>query len=272
VAPLLDKNARIYTTFVPSGSPPQLQHEFYTATAHTYDEKYVRSHDEHFIALSVISALIEGYRYESVLDVGAGTGRGVKYLRDHHPHIEIRGLEPVRAMIEQAEKRNGVPAGCIVEGLGAALPFPDLSFDAVCELGVLHHVSDPGAVVQEMARVARRAVVLSDSNRFANGGPLHRAVKYMLFRLKLWPIVYRLATRGRGYHLSLGDEGDGGVVYSYSVYDSLNFLNEWADRVFLVPLVPARASWFHPLFSATNVLLCAIRDRTSLVPSAESRL
>jgi hypothetical protein len=44
------------------------------------------------------------------------------------------------------------------------------------------------------------------------------------------------------------------------VYDSLAQLNEWADRTFLVPLLPAPASRFHPLFGTTNVLLCALRD------------
>ena len=220
----------------------------------------MRAGDEHYLSLSLITALIAGYGYTSVLDVGAGSGRGVKHLLEHHPEIEVRGLEPVIAMIRRAEEHNGVPPGCIVEGDGAALPFPDGSFDAVCELGVLHHVSDPDAVVREMTRVARKAVFLSDSNRFANGGRLRRAAKFLLFRLKLWPTVYRVATRGRGYHLSLGPDGDGGVVYSYSVYDSLPFLNQWADRVFLVPLVPTRAGWFHPLFGAKNILLCALRD------------
>jgi ubiquinone/menaquinone biosynthesis C-methylase UbiE len=245
---------------VSANTPEQIQRQFYSSTSDTYDEKYVRPGDEHFVALSLISAFVEGYRYTSILDVGTGTGRGLRYLRDRHPNTEVRGIEPVRAMIEQAHKRNGVPEGCIVEGDGAALPFPDASFDAVCEFGVLHHVSEPEAIVREMARVARRAVFLSDSNRFANGGGLHRVAKYLLFRLKLWPTVYRLGTRGRGYHLSLGQDGDGGVVYSYSVYDSLEFLNDWADRVFLVPLVPTRAGWFHPLFGAKNVLLCALRD------------
>jgi len=162
----------------------------------------------------------------------------------------------VRAMIEQAE-RTGVPPGQILEGSGDRLPFEDQSFDAVCELGVLHHVGSPDALVAEMTRVARRAVFLSDDNRFANGGPLWRAAKYFLYRLRLWPLVYRLATRGRGYHLS---PGDGGVAYSYSVYDSLPLLNAWADRVFIMPTSSTRNSWFHPLFAGQNLLLCALRD------------
>jgi SAM-dependent methyltransferase len=160
-------------------------------------------------------------------------------------------------MIEQAGRRNGVPAGRMLEASGDALPFDEGSVDAVSEFGVLHHVADPEAIVREMTRVARRAVFLSDANRFAKGRFLHRAAKYALYRFGLWPTVYRLANRGRGYHLA---PMDGGVVYSYSVYDSLPLLNEWADRVFLVPTAPARAGWFHPLFGAHTILICALRD------------
>jgi ubiquinone/menaquinone biosynthesis C-methylase UbiE len=237
-------------------SAEQIQRDFYASTAGRYDEMHVEDGDEHYRALNLISALIAGFGYRSVLDVGTGTGRGVKHFLDRHEAIEVAGLEPVRAMIDQAES-NGIPSGTIVEATGEQMPFGDESFDAVCELGVLHHVPDPNAVVAEMSRVARRGVFLSDSNRFANGGRFRRALKYLLYRLGLWQLVYRLATRGRGYHLN---PGDGGVAYSYSVYDSLPLLNEWADRVFIVPTTASRAGWFHPLFGAQNVLLCALRD------------
>jgi ubiquinone/menaquinone biosynthesis C-methylase UbiE len=240
-------------------SPEQMQHDFYTATSGTYDEAMVREGDEHFLALDFISAQIDGFGYRGVLDVGTGTGRGVTHFINRHKGLEVRGVEPVQAMIDQAERANSVPAGCIVEGKGEDLPFADDAFDIVCEFGVLHHVANPDAIVREMTRVARRAVFLSDENRFANGGPFHRAVKYGLYRLGLWPMVYRLANRGKAYHVS---PGDGGVVYSYSVYDSLGIVNEWADRTFLVPLVPARTTWFHPLFGSRNLLLCALRDRS----------
>lgn len=238
-------------------SPERIQHDFYTKTSERYDEMHVDPDDEHYTALSFISALIEGFGYDSVLDVGAGTGRGVRRFIDRHPAIEVRGVEPVRAMIQQAERGNGVPEGCIVESAGDPLPFGEGTFDAVCELGVLHHVADPNAIVREMTRVARKAVFLSDENRFAHGGRVHRAAKYGLFRLGLWPMAYRLATGGHAYHLT---EGDGGVAYSYSVYDSLPILNGWADRTFLVPTGTVRSGWFHPLFGAHHVLLCALRD------------
>jgi ubiquinone/menaquinone biosynthesis C-methylase UbiE len=238
-------------------SPEQIQHEFYTATSDRYDEMHVDAGDEHSTALTFISGLIDGFGYRSVLDVGAGTGRGVRHLIDRHPGVQVRGIEPVRAMIDQAERRNGIPAGCIEQGPGGQLPFADNEFDAVCELGVLHHVGDPDSIVREMARVARRAVFLSDENRFGRGRPSARAAKFALRASGLWPFAYRLATRGRSYRLT---EGDGGVAYSYSVYDSLAVLQDWADRVFVVPTEPAAAGWMHPMFTAHHVLMCALRD------------
>jgi SAM-dependent methyltransferase len=239
-----------------SASPRELQHDFYEATAARYDREFVRSDDPHAVALSYISMLLSHSGYQSVLDVGAGTGRGVRHLLDRHPDVDVRGIEPVRAMIEVAERLHRVPAGCIEQGVGDPLPFAEDSFDAVCELGVLHHVADPNEVVRHMTRVARRAVFLSDENRFARGTRAAKLSKYALYRLGAWPVVRRLRTRGRGYHLT----EDGGVSYSYSVYDSLPILGSWADRLFLVPTVPAPAGWFHPLFDATHLLVCAIRD------------
>ena len=238
-------------------SPEDLQHAFYSETAERYDAMHVREDDDHAAALQHISTLVAGLSLGSVLDVGTGTGRGITFLRQQHPELRLAGVEPVRAMIDLAESSHGIAEGVIVEGRGDRLPFAATAFDAVCELGVLHHVARPNDVVREMTRVARRAVFLSDANRFAGGGRLRGATKFALDRIGLWPSVYRLATNGRGFHLT---DGDGGVVYSYSVYDSLSLLTEWADRVYLMPTAPVSPSVFHPLFTATNILVCALRD------------
>lgn len=239
-------------------SAEQVQRDFYAETASTYDREFVHAGDPHYVALEFISALVDGYGYRSVLDVGSGTGRGVHHLLERHEGLEVRGVEPVRALIEQAERSNGVPVDAIVEAAGESLPFADRSFDAVCELGVLHHVARPNELIAEMTRVARRAILLSDENRFGRGRTLTRLARFALYRAGLWPLAVRVRHRGRPYRLTAED---GGVAYSYSVYDSLDQLNEWADRVFIVPTVPARSStWGHPLFSASHAVLCALRD------------
>ena len=238
-------------------SPDAIQRDFYAATAVSYDDAHVHDGDEHQVALEFVSALIAGYGYRSVLDVGAGTGRAVMYLMDAFPDVVVRGVEPVDALITQAVQSNGVPAGAIVTGSGSDLPFADGEFDVVIATGVMHHVPKPSALVAEMIRVSNRGIFISDNNRFGRGSRTARWVKLFIHRTGLWPLAYRIRNRGKNFYYN---EGDGGVAYSYSVYDSVAQLNEWADRVFVMPTVPAAPSVGHPLMTATHGLLCAMKD------------
>jgi ubiquinone/menaquinone biosynthesis C-methylase UbiE len=188
------------------------------------------------------------------LDVGAGTGRAVLFLLNKGK--EARGVEPVQALIKQATAK-GLPENTILCGDGRSLPFDDRSFDAVLECGVLHHVAEPRLVVNEMMRVARKAVFLSDSNRFGQGGMGARVLKLALYKMGLWRAARYAQTRGRYYTISDGD----GLAYSYSIYDSYNQLAEWADVIWCLPTIgdETAKSWFHPLLTSAHGLLCAIR-------------
>jgi ubiquinone/menaquinone biosynthesis C-methylase UbiE len=193
----------------------------------------------------------------SVLDVGCGTGRGLSYFLRKDSRLRVHGIEPVSALRDQAVRANFVPADSISEGYGEALPFDDASFDAVFECGVLHHVKAPDKIVREMMRVSRKAVFLSDENRFAHGSMFSRWTKLLLSKAGVFRAAYRLKTLGKGYRFSEGD----GLAYSYSVYDSVEMLSKWADRMIVVPTDDVKASSvFHPLTTSFHVLLCAVRD------------
>jgi len=237
--------------------PAEIQGRYYTETAAAYDAMHGVEHDGHQIALRYISGVVDQMRLRSMLDVGCGTGRALRHFRAHHAGLRALGVEPVRALVQRAVEAHGAQAGDLVYGRGESLPYADASFDAACELGILHHVPDPNAVVREMLRVARRAVFLSDANRFGQGSWPGRLAKLALSRLKLWPLANYVKTRGRGYTLSEGD----GLFYSYSVFDSYDLLADWASRIVLIPTSEASArSWAHPLLTAGQVLVCAMRD------------
>lgn len=234
-----------------------IQAAYYRQTAERYDAMHNSEEGhEHNVSLAFIDAISSLYQLETFLDVGAGTGRGVEFLTSCGKNV--KGIEPVAELIAAGERR-GVPKGSILQGSGLSLPFADRSVDAVLECGVLHHVTQPGKVIAEMMRVARKAVFLSDSNRFGQGRPLARLVKLALYKANLWNAARYVQTKGKMYSISEGD----GLYYSYSVYDSYAQLAAWADKIWLMPAhdggTKQGASWMHPLLTSSHVLLCAVK-------------
>jgi SAM-dependent methyltransferase len=230
-----------------------LQRAYYERTSHHFDEWHLQATDEHHSALLWIDFLFPKEQIASILDIGAGTGRAIQFFRDKGR--QVAGVEPSSAQIAQAAKK-GIPPGHIVQADGAALPFPDNSFDAVCEFGMLHHVERPERVIAEMLRVARKAVFISDGNRFGQGGAIAKLSKLALYKLGVWGLAERLRTRGRGYHFSERD----GLFYSFSVYDHLQQLSAAAEHVWLVPVTKGSGGvWSKPLLTHGHVLLCAFK-------------
>jgi SAM-dependent methyltransferase len=80
---------------------------------------------------------------QSVLDIGTATGRNLRELKEALPHLTVCGVEPVRALIDQAARLGKLIYGPILQAKGEALPFRDASFDVVCEFAVLHHTPAP---------------------------------------------------------------------------------------------------------------------------------
>jgi hypothetical protein len=121
-------------------------------------------------------------------------------------------------------------------------------------------VAQPEKVIAEMMRVSRRAIFLSDSNRFGQGGMAARLLKLALYKTNLWNATQYVQTKGKMYKYSKDD----GLYYSYSVYDSYPQLAAWADKIWFVPLRGRGAkqggNWLHPLLTTSHVLLCAVKD------------
>lgn len=229
------------------------QRAYYEATASSYDTAHVES--EHVAALHLLAAYIELVGIKSVLDVGAGTGRAMRFLRARFPDLLIKGIEPVDALRLKGYAQ-GIPEVDLIGGDGETLPFADGSFDLVCEFAVLHHVPNPGIVVAEMSRVATRMIAISDCNFMGQGSPWLRRVKCTLWRTGLWPLADWVKTRSKGYTFSEGD----GIAYSYSVFQSLRQIQRaWSD-VQIMATSANGACVGGPLMGAAHVLLVAQRQ------------
>ena len=93
-----------------------------------------------------------------ILEVGTGEGHVAARVRARYPEASVVGIDLPDVGLANQWRRADLTAAF---ASGTALPFPDRSFDLVLAVEVLEHVSDPDAVLAEIARVATGAVVLT---------------------------------------------------------------------------------------------------------------
>lgn len=217
----------------------ELQRAYYDRTAADYDAMHVDEDDEHYRSLEWLSLLISQHSIRSMLDIGAGTGRAIRYLQARH-QINYLGIEPVEAL-RLAGHAKGVSEDQLVHGDALALTQADESFDVVTEFGVLHHIKDHRRAVREMCRVAKLGVLLSDSNNFGQGSRKTRLVKHAINAVGLWPLFDWMMTKGKGYHWSEGD----GLFYSYSLINDLSVIRKKFPKLYFLSTMAADGPDFY---------------------------
>ncbi len=230
----------------------EIQREYYAKTAARYDSMHVHVGDEHFFAMHLLLGYIELLKIRSVLDVGSGTGRALHFLKEHRPDLRVVGVEPVSELRDQA-RAKGLTEHEILPGKAEILDFPSESFDLVCEFGVFHHIRNPARAVEEMLRVAKKGVFLSDSNNFGQGSYFTRWMKDWLRKLGMWSFANWILTKGKGYRISEGD----GLSYSYSVFNNYEQIKR---RCRTIHLTNTRPSGPNLLRSTPHVVLLGIKD------------
>ena len=234
-------------------SPEKIQEHYYSSTAAQYDSMHVLHTDkEHMLALELMSSYISFYQIRSVLDIGAGTGRTLLFLKNRFPHLKVLGIEPVKALREEGYKK-GLSEVELIDGDGNNLNLLNESYDLVCEYGVLHHVRFPEKLVDEMLRVAKVGVFISDSNNFGQGGWLARTFKQTLNFFSLWNIFNFIRTKGKRYQISKAD----GLFYSYSVFNNYKLIQSKCE----VLITGIRNQGFNPYKSASHIALFGLKRK-----------
>jgi ubiquinone/menaquinone biosynthesis C-methylase UbiE len=93
---------------------------------------------------------------DSVLDVCGGAGHLSRRLAGRAREFVVIDLTPeVMEAGRRGAEDEGVDNIRFVEGDAAAMPFEDGSFDVAVSRFAFHHLENPEAVTQEMARVVR---------------------------------------------------------------------------------------------------------------------
>jgi len=98
---------------------------------------------------------------ESALDVGCGEGVLTERFAERLGSGQVVGVDLDDAKLRAEWESRARPNLEFRALAGADLPFSKNEFDIACAIEVLEHVPDPERTLAEMARVARRHVLIS---------------------------------------------------------------------------------------------------------------
>ena len=151
-------------------NPPRLNKQFvkkcFNRAAKSYDKADILQEE-------VLSRLLQRLRYirhrpATIVDIGCGTGKGVRGLQKQYPQAQVYAVDVAFEMLLQARARYRWLAK---KRLGTAdmerLPFAPRSFDLVFSSLALPWANDLRATLGEFARVCKPGALLL----FASFGP-----------------------------------------------------------------------------------------------------
>lgn len=110
--------------------------------------------------LGEIDALIGAASPTSILDVGCGEGVVTERLANRTGASTV-GVDLGDEVLQEEWGHRESPLVSFRAASAYNLPFADASFDCVCALEVLEHLERPRDALAEMARVARRTLLVS---------------------------------------------------------------------------------------------------------------
>jgi ubiquinone/menaquinone biosynthesis C-methylase UbiE len=94
-------------------------------------------------------------------DLGAGMSNIGVHISEKNPRCRVVSIDTSKDLLAVSKKR-APSIKTICHDINNPLPFPDQSFDFVSCIGTLHYgcIRDPGFVLGEMARVARKIILV----------------------------------------------------------------------------------------------------------------
>jgi len=143
-------------------------HEHWEKRAITYktqlNKRKLRKH--HAWQAKFLRECFDPLFHEYIIEIGCGTGRILKIIREELPDSEIIGIDFSQEMLNQVEVKNVL----LEIGNALKLPFEDKMFDLALSFEVLLHLTFDEAVtaLKEMKRIAKELIVCTYTGKKAD--------------------------------------------------------------------------------------------------------
>jgi SAM-dependent methyltransferase len=179
----------------------------------------------------------------------------LQWLHRAKPALSLIGIDPSKNMLDLA-KRSVPHEASLQVARGDELPLPDNAVDLAVATGIMHHVDNPAAVITEMSRVARKALLISDHNNYAFGGSLEKRIRVALKLCGLFGVATFIK---QGFNRQ-GYSAEDGWWYPYSLFDNYADVARFSTEIYIFPTRPPGAGgWANMLFIQGHFAILAIR-------------
>lgn len=105
--------------------------------------------------LPVLMNMLESKTFDQVLEIGCGNGNGAKLIRKYFNPLHITGIDLDERMIRIAREKINDESIAFKVMDASKLDFPDASFHAIFDFGVIHHIPDWKDCIAELRRVLK---------------------------------------------------------------------------------------------------------------------
>lgn len=126
----------------------------FTKAAEIYDSGHAGIYEMCKDDYPMILEELKKIDFDTLLDVGCGTGPMIELLCEEYPERHYTGLDLTPAMIEKAKEKNLANTE-FIDGDSENMPFEDESFDVIICANSFHHYPEPEKFFSEVHRVLK---------------------------------------------------------------------------------------------------------------------
>jgi ubiquinone/menaquinone biosynthesis C-methylase UbiE len=127
--------------------------QYFDQRSATYENSWEQWFFFDRIHKTLLNMIEKEYRPEVVLDVGCGTGRLLRKVKERWPSVQLIGVDAAAGMIENARKL--MPYAIFYVSKAESLPLADASVDLAFSTASYHHWEDKKKALSEIRRVLR---------------------------------------------------------------------------------------------------------------------